>query len=63
VPELQAGSIALDGERELSFSERDRVVLTLKDAAFRTVNVSGVMRYAAENGLLRSAGALLKAAE
>ena len=63
VPGVAAGSIALDGERELSFSERDHVVLTLKDRAFRTVNVSGAMLYAAKEGLLRSAKALLDAAE
>jgi predicted polyphosphate/ATP-dependent NAD kinase len=63
VPEVRAGSIALDGERELSFSERDRVVLTLHDNAFRTVNVSGCMQYAARNGLLRRANTLLSAAE
>ena len=63
VPGVTAGSIALDGERELSFSERDQVVLTLKDRAFRTVNVSGVMRYAAKEGLLCSTKALLDAAE
>ena len=50
VPGVPAGSIALDGERELSFSERDSVVLTLRDRAFRTVNVSGAMHYAAAKG-------------
>jgi predicted polyphosphate/ATP-dependent NAD kinase len=63
VPCVAAGSIALDGERELSFSERDHVVLSLKDRAFRTVNVKASMHYAAREGLLRSATALLDAAE
>jgi predicted polyphosphate/ATP-dependent NAD kinase len=63
VPCVAAGSIALDGERELSFSERDHVVLSLKDRAFRTVNVKACMHYAAREGLLRSATALLDAAE
>ena len=63
VPELRAGSIALDGERELSFSERDRILVTLEDAAFRTVNVGGVMAYAARHGLLRYALSHLNAAE
>jgi predicted polyphosphate/ATP-dependent NAD kinase len=57
VPAVKAGSLALDGERELPFSERDRVVLTLQDAAFRTVNVSGAMQYAARHGLLRAVAA------
>ena len=52
VPEVKAGSIALDGEREVSFSARDRVSLTLRDDAFRTVNVGGCMRFAAQNRLL-----------
>ncbi|CBS86096.1 ATP-NAD kinase family protein [Azospirillum lipoferum] len=52
VPEVAAGSIALDGERELSFSERDRLSLTLRDDAFRTVNVAAVMRHAGQNRLL-----------
>lgn len=52
VPEVTAGSIALDGERELSFSERDRLSLTLRDDAFRTVNVAAVMRHAGQNRLL-----------
>lgn len=52
VPEVTAGSIALDGERELSFTERDRLSLTLRDDAFRTVNVAAVMRHAGQNRLL-----------
>jgi predicted polyphosphate/ATP-dependent NAD kinase len=52
VPEVTAGSVALDGERELSFSERDRLSLTLRDDAFRTVNVAAVMRHAGQNRLL-----------
>ncbi|MBP2298124.1 ATP-NAD kinase family protein [Azospirillum picis] len=52
VPEVAAGSIALDGERELSFTERDRLSLTLRDGAFRTVNVAAVMRHAGQNRLL-----------
>ena len=63
VPGVAAGSIALDGERELSFTERDSVVLTLRERAFRTVNVSGTMHYAAREGLLRSVNALIDAAE
>ncbi|AWU93265.1 ATP-NAD kinase family protein [Azospirillum ramasamyi] len=52
VPEVTAGSVALDGERELSFTERDRLSLTLRDDAFRTVNVAAVMRHAGQNRLL-----------
>ena len=56
IPAVGSGAIALDGERDLAFSERDRVVLTLREDAFRTLNVSNCMQYAARNGLLRSAG-------
>ncbi len=52
-PGIDAGSIALDGERELSFAETDEVAVTLETAAFRTVNVSACMRYAARHGLMR----------
>jgi predicted polyphosphate/ATP-dependent NAD kinase len=53
-PEISAGSIALDGERELSFSEGDHVSVRLERNAFRTVNVSACMAYAARHGLMRS---------
>ena len=47
------GSIALDGERELSFTRDDDVSIELIPDAFRTVNVSGVMQYASRHGLMR----------
>ncbi|CAN5357822.1 ATP-NAD kinase family protein [soil metagenome] len=53
-PELRAGSIALDGERELSFSENDEVSVTLEKNAFRTVNVSACMHYAVRKRLMRA---------
>jgi len=62
VPEVRAGSIALDGEREISFSARDRVSLTLRDDAFRTVDVGGCMHHAAQNRLLAGAPAPVSAA-
>lgn len=52
-PEIAAGSIALDGERELSFDEHQDVTIALEDKAFRTVNVSACMQYAARKGLMR----------
>lgn len=45
------GSLALDGEREISFSEEDKVSVILRDAAFRTVDVLATMAYAAKYGL------------
>ena len=52
-PTLASGSVALDGERELTFSERDEVAVTLIDNAFLTVDVAAVMRFSAINGLMR----------
>jgi len=52
-----AGSLALDGERELSFSEQAKPQVTLRTNAFRTVDVPGCMHYAAKNGLFRDAAA------
>jgi predicted polyphosphate/ATP-dependent NAD kinase len=59
-PQIAAGSVALDGERELSFSERDRVTIALEEDAFRTVNVAAVMDHAARHGLMRQAGLIKK---
>jgi len=59
-PQIAAGSVALDGERELSFSERDRVTIALEENAFRTVNVAAVMGYAARHGLMRQEGSVEK---
>jgi hypothetical protein len=52
-PSITDGSIALDGERELSFSRDDDVTIELVTNAFRTVNVSGCMQYASRHGLMR----------
>jgi hypothetical protein len=46
-----SGSIALDGEREITFSERDRITVTLRQAAFRTIDVAACMSFAASNCL------------
>ena len=46
-----SGSIALDGEREITFSERDRIRVTLRPAAFHTIDVLACMSFAASNGL------------
>jgi predicted polyphosphate/ATP-dependent NAD kinase len=52
-PEISDGSLALDGERELSFSNEDEVTIELVPNAFKTVNVSACMHYAATHGLMR----------
>jgi hypothetical protein len=52
-PTLRSGSIALDGERELSFSEHDEVSVTLVDNAFPTIDVAATMKFSAVHGLMR----------
>jgi predicted polyphosphate/ATP-dependent NAD kinase len=47
---VPAGSIALDGERELTFSDKDDVYVILRDAAFRTIDVAACMAHAAAKG-------------
>ena len=50
---LQAGIVALDGEREMAFDRGDRVRISLRENAFPTVDVARCMQIAAELGLLR----------
>lgn len=52
--QLQAGTVALDGERELAFDTGERVAVTLRENAFRTVDVARCMAAAARDGLFRS---------
>jgi predicted polyphosphate/ATP-dependent NAD kinase len=63
-PAIAAGSIALDGERELSFSERDRVVINLEEGALTTIDVGACMHYAARHALMHTSrvAALTRAA-
>lgn len=48
----EAGSVALDGERELTFGPGERVTMTLREDAFHTLDVSRCMAAAARDGLL-----------
>jgi predicted polyphosphate/ATP-dependent NAD kinase len=48
----RSGSIAFDGERELSFAEDDHPTVTLRTNAFRTINVSACMNFGARSRLL-----------
>jgi hypothetical protein len=50
---LEAGVVALDGERELAFDPGDRVTITLRENAFPTVDVARCMHIAAREGLFR----------
>jgi predicted polyphosphate/ATP-dependent NAD kinase len=47
---VSAGSIALDGEREITFSEVDSIFVTLRSAAFRTIDIAACMAHAASQG-------------
>jgi predicted polyphosphate/ATP-dependent NAD kinase len=49
-PVAPAGSLAFDGEREVTFSHEDEVRVMLSDAAFRTIDVSACMAHAATKG-------------
>ena len=50
---LEAGIVALDGERELPFEPGQRVTITLRENAFPTVDIAKCMRVAAAEGLFR----------
>lgn len=50
-PCVSNGAIALDGERELTFSATDQVSIRLRLDAFRTIDVLSCMTYAAKKGL------------
>ncbi|KND59475.1 Acetoin catabolism protein X [Candidatus Burkholderia verschuerenii] len=49
----RAGIVALDGERKLAFNAGDEVTITLRENAFRSIDVAACMRYAARSGLMR----------
>lgn len=54
---VPAGSIALDGEREIVFGDSDEVAVTLRGAAFLTVDIEACMAHAATSGrFLETAG-------
>lgn len=48
-----AGTVALDGERELAFEPGQRVTMTLREGAFATLDVARCMAAAARDGLMR----------
>ena len=56
---LQAGVVALDGEREIGFNAGDRVRITLRENAFPTVDVARCMQAAAREGLFRLSSSTL----
>lgn len=49
-PRARAGSIAFDGEREVTFGEGDEVRVTLRGNAFRTIDIEACMAHAAGEG-------------
>jgi len=56
---LQAGVVALDGEREMAFGAGDQVRITLRENAFTTVDVARCMQIAAREGLFRLSSSTL----
>lgn len=56
-----AGVVALDGEREIAFGANDQLTVTLRERAFRSVDIAACLRHAASDGLLRSTHAALDA--
>ncbi|CAG9259908.1 Acetoin catabolism protein X [Paraburkholderia unamae] len=59
----RAGVVALDGEREFTFSQKDCLAITLRERAFRSVDVARCLHYAATQGLLRGTPATALAAQ
>jgi predicted polyphosphate/ATP-dependent NAD kinase len=51
----RSGTVALDGERELPFDAGMQVRMTLREAAFFTIDVPRCMALAAQDGALRQA--------
>lgn len=49
-----SGVVALDGERELTFRADDVLTVTLRERAFRSIDIAACLRYAAAHGLLRA---------
>ena len=54
LPSVKSGSIALDGEREITFNENDNVYVTLRKDAFKTINVPACMNFAANEGIFKN---------
>lgn len=50
-PSIPAGALAFDGERELTFTERDEVTVQIVPDAFHTIDVPACMAHAASAGL------------
>jgi predicted polyphosphate/ATP-dependent NAD kinase len=50
-PSIVAGTLAFDGEREVTFDQDDDISVRLVTNAFRTIDVPGCMRFAARTGL------------
>lgn len=55
-----AGVVALDGEREFTFTAGQQISITLRAGAFSSVDVAGCMQTAAREGLFRSSPTALK---
>lgn len=49
----RSGVVALDGERELTFGPADLLTVTLRERAFRSIDIACCLHHAAQHGLLR----------
>ncbi|MBS0317364.1 MAG: NAD(+)/NADH kinase [Proteobacteria bacterium] len=49
----RSGVVALDGEREITFGPADHLTVTLRERAFRSIDIAACLRHAALHGLLR----------
>lgn len=55
----RSGVVALDGERELTFGPADLLTVTLRERAFRSIDIAACLHHAAQHGLLRDPPAAL----
>jgi predicted polyphosphate/ATP-dependent NAD kinase len=55
---LESGVVALDGEREMTFDEGEKVLVVLRENAFQTVDVERCMHLAARTGIFRQSTAI-----
>jgi hypothetical protein len=56
--ETRAGTLALDGEREVEFSGAERLAVTLDLGGPFTIDVPATLAWAARHGALRTDGAV-----
>ncbi|WP_067707205.1 ATP-NAD kinase family protein [Erwinia sp. ErVv1] len=53
-PLLREGTLAVDGERELTFGPQHHLTIALRERAFRSLDINACLHFAAAAGLLRA---------